>query len=712
MSQTFEAYLDEYRKITLMVPRTYYNGEVEPFVLEENQTKSQIELKVEERYRLGDHEKYVLSVLGFVEMGKVYHVVDCYRNKTLLKLGYITRTESFDKQFYYSKDDLGYTYHQDETTFKVWAPSATDVELLLRHEGKIARYKMKRQSRGVYEISVKGDMDGSVYRYSVTTNDEKQEAIDPYAYASTKNGEYSVVVDLKKTVPMTASTLPLAQPTDAIIYEMSIRDFTSHMSSNVIDKGKYLGVIESGDLKASTLKSGLDYLLHLGITHVQLLPIFDFEGIDEQNPNESYNWGYNPLQYNVPEGSYSTNPTQPYARINELKTMINTLHENGIGVIMDVVYNHVYKRENHPFDALVPTYYYRYDYQGMASDATGCGNDLATERSMVRAYIVNSIRYWLTEYKVDGFRFDLMGILDVDTMNEVYRTCHEINPSVLLYGEGWDMPTPLPQQQKAAKFNAQLMPQIGHFNDDFRDVIKGHTFNHADSGFALGNFNYAHEAKLLLAGSSGLNVGERHLFDYPSQSVNYVECHDNHTFYDRSLLSNSDESEEVRQKRQILALAMVIFAQGIPFIHCGQEFFRTKKGIENSYNQSDEINAINWNDIVQHEKSIQLISDYIKIRKSHGALRFSTSMLVKQHLRIFTHHQAIIECSLRNVKQYGEYDEIKIFFNVKNQAFEIPVVLKGFYTLADDEVVHLTKPPRVESPPMIQPLSTLILVKI
>ncbi len=712
VEQIFAAYMDEYHKITLIVPNSYYGGEVGPFVLQEQATNTITELRIEEKHFLGDNIKYVLSVLGFIEVGNVYDVIDCYQNRSRLSLGYLARTEEFDKRFYYKEEDLGCTFTPEKTTFKVWAPTATDVELSLRVKETCCLYKMKRQSRGVWAITIEQNLEGCPYRYLVTNNFTKKEAIDPYGVASTANGEFSVVVDLAKTVPMTHPQPILKQATDAIIYEVSVCDFTIDPSANIKNKGKYLGVIETGELPSSSLKSGLGYLKDLGITHVQLLPIFDFEGVNEHQPKQMYNWGYNPAQYNVPEGSYSSNPDDPYARINELKTMIDTLHEHEFGVIMDVVYNHVYSRETHPFDALVPTYYYRYDYQGMPADATGCGNDLATERAMVRKYIVDSIRYWLTEYKIDGFRFDLMGILDVDTMNEVRRVCDEINPNIILYGEGWDMPTPLPQQQKAAKFNAKLMPHIGHFNDKFRDTIKGHTFNHKDRGFALGNFDYADKAKLLLSGSSGLNEGESYLFYHPTQSINYVECHDNHTLYDRMLLSNADEDESVRQKRQLLATAMVIFAQGIPFIHCGQEFFRTKQGVENSYNQPNEINAIKWDEVMKHEQAIQLVSGYIKIRKAHGALRFATSNLVKKHLRIFHHHHSVIEYNLRNVKAYGDYSEIRIYFNTQNQCFDIPVMAKGFYQIADEIKADLNLDQVVGTSLTLTPLSTTIIVKL
>ena len=704
----YSAYLDEYNKITILVPKSYYEGDIAPFKLRDLETQEELELKVEEKFDFGNELKYSLSIHGFVEVGKEYHVLDCYQSVSYLLLGYIARTAEFDKRYYYACDDLGPHYSKTMTRFKLWAPTATQAELIL-YEDDVTHYrKMKRKSKGIWELTVYKDLEGCRYRYEIVNNLVKQETIDPYAIASTANAEYSVIIDPLSCTQIHHELQPtLKKPTDAIIYELSIRDFTKHESSGVQYKGQYLGLTEWNENQST----GLRYLKELGITHIQLLPVFDFEGIDEIHPNESYNWGYNPVQYNVPEGSYATNPKNPYSRINELRTLINTLHEQGFGVIMDVVYNHVYERRSFPFDAMVPTYFYRYDYQGMPSDGTGCGNDLATDRLMVRKYILDSIKFWIEEYAIDGFRFDLMGIMDVDTMNAVRQLCDERNPAILLYGEGWDMNTPLAQNQKAAKFNAYKMPNIGHFNDAFRDNIKGHTFNHQEQGLALGNFGYANAGKQLLAGSSGLSEGETYMFYQPSQSVNYVECHDNHTLWDRMQLSNGDEGDDVHQKRQLLATAMVIFSQGIPFIHCGQEFFRSKKGIENSYNCPDDINTIDWSQVQKHRQSIDLVKGYIQIRKAHDAFRFSNSLLVKKHLRIFQHHHSVIEYTLKNVKNYGCWDEVHLYFNTQNREVTIPVMTEGFQLIANKNRSGIEPLGEVGNELVIDPLSTTIIVR-
>jgi len=707
----YAAYLDEYNKITILVNKSYHNGDTAPFALVDSNQQEMTELKIEEKVDLGEQLKYSLSILGFLDVGHEYYIIDNQKNQALLMLGYISRTEPFDKKYYYGGNDLGYAYSREATTFKIWTPTATQVRLMLFENDNITFHDLERSIVGTWQKTIHQDLDGARYKYEVMNDLTRREIIDPYGRASAENGTYSVVVDFSKTIPIKTELIPtLKQPTDAIIYEVSVRDFTIHPSSLVKYPGKFLGMTELVYDEGGSPR-GLAYLKELGVTHIQLLPIFDFEGVDELAADQSYNWGYNPSQYNVPEGSYASDATNPYVRINELKTLVNSLHEHGFGVIMDVVFNHVYDRQTFPFDAMVPTYFYRYDYQGMPSNGSGCGNDLATERRMVRKFILDSMRFWLDEYGIDGFRFDLMGLIDVDTMNAVRQMCDEKSPDILLYGEGWDMNTALVRDQKAAKFNANKMPGIGQFNDTFRDTIKGHTFNHMDRGLALGSFSYVNIGKQVLGGSAGLSFGETFKFFHPSQSINYVECHDNHTFWDRMKISNGDEGEIVCRKRQLLATAMVIFSQGIPFLHCGQEFFRTKKGEENSYKSPDEINAIDWNEVATQKQAVDLVTGYIEIRKSHGAFRFSNSNLVKKHLRIFQHHNSVIEYSLKNVKNYGPYNEIRIFFNTQNQAYSLPIIEDGFYVIADAFCSGGKCIKAVSRELFLAPLSTTIMVK-
>jgi len=686
--------------VTLLVSEDVKETVKEPFFLIDKVTGESIELSVKRISRLMDGIKYRLMIQGFIIFAHSFEVIDSQGLKTPLLVGKVTRTERFDQQFYAPTAKLGVTYGKEKTTFRIWAPIAVHVSLILYKETPYL-HEMKLTVDGVWETTIFEDLDQVCYRYSITQNRQTKEAIDPYGVASTANGTHSVVVDLKKTTPLTAPRPQLKQATDAIIYEVSVRDFTIHETAPVQPhhRGKYLGLAE------------LAYLKELGVTHIQLLPIFDFEGVDELDQRASYNWGYNPSQYNVPEGSYATDPTDPYSRINELKILINTLHEQGLGVIMDVVYNHVYERRTHPFDSILSTYFYRYDEDGVATNGSGCGNDVASERRMVRKFILDSVKFWLEEYRVDGFRFDLMGLHDIETMNEVRKICDAVDPKILVYGEGWNLPTALPEEKRATLYNAHLLRRIGHFNDDFRDIIKGSTFDHWEKGLALGNVYLIEKAKHVLAGSSGRTVGEAFKFFDPVQSINYVECHDNHTFWDRAKISNSDESDEMLRRRQLLATAMVIFAQGIPFLHGGQEFFRTKFGVENSYQDGDEINAINWEVVKQHQSAIDLVKGYLQIRKAHGAFRFQKSSLVKKHLEFSEYEESAIEYALKDVEAYGPYTEIRVFFNLKEYPLIIEESFEGFHVIADADASGLISLRELTNEITLEPLTATVIVK-
>ena len=692
------AYLDTYDMVTLLVNEEAKDRVQGPFFLVDKVTGEAIELGVKKISKLMDGIKYRLMIQGFISFSHSFEVIDSRGLKIPLLVGKVTRSERFDQQFYAPSAKLGSFYEKEQTTFRIWAPIATQISLILYQE-TTQLHAMKLTANGVWKVTITGDFDKVNYRYSITQNGQTKEVIDPYGVASTANGTHSTVIDLTKTTPLTAPRPQLKRATDAIIYEVSIRDFTIHESAPVHHKGKYLGLAE------------LEYLKELGVTHIQLLPIFDFEGVDELDQLASYNWGYNPSQYNVPEGSYATDPTNPYSRINELKTLINTLHEQGLGVIMDVVYNHVYERRTHPFDSIVSTYFYRYDEDGVATNGSGCGNDVASERLMVRKYILDSVKFWLEEYGVDGFRFDLMGLHDVETMNEVRKICDEIDTGILVYGEGWNIPTALPEERRATQYNAHLMPRISHFNDDFRDIIKGSTFDHWEKGLALGNTYLIEKAKHVLAGSSGRIVGETYKFFDPSQSINYVECHDNHTFWDRAKISNANENDEMLRRRQMLATAMVIFSQGIPFIHGGQEFFRTKFGVENSYRDSDEINAVDWNEVTRYKSEIDLIKGYFAIRKSHGAFRFSKSSLVKKHLQISEYEESAIEYALKDVSAYGPYAEIRVFFNLKDYPLIIEESFENFHVIADINTSGTTSLHELNHGITLEPLSTTVMAK-
>lgn len=703
----FDAYLDELDLITILLPK-HQSWELTPdftLTLHNGSNKTLQIILFEEhdgfyKYQCKTDEPVILGKTAYVSIGSI---------QTDLQIGAVVRTDAFDKQYAYFGNDLGATYTPFSTLFQVWAPSAINVKVRLQcpNDETISIYEMNQREKGIWEIRVEGDLERFLYTYVVCVNLVWREAVDPYAKAVSINGKYGIVIDENKIKKPGVQLSKLAQPTDAIIYEAHIRDFTIHPASNVKQKGTYTGFTEK------TAGTGINYLIELGITHIELLPINDFEGVNEELPEDSYNWGYNPIHFFAPEGSYSTDPRDPYKRIYELQKMIEDIHLNGLRVIQDVVFNHVYIKEESSFEKLVPGYYFRYDHNGLPSNGTGVGNDVATERAMVRKLIVDCVLYWVHTFQVDGFRFDLMGILDIETMNEIRKRLDEIDDSILLLGEGWELNTPLSKERKATTRNSDKMPKIAHFNDRFRDLVKGSTFNLYDRGYTLGNNNRLDELKQALAGSISIHKGVTGMFVSPSLSINYVESHDNHTFWDKALVSNEFEDEETLRRRQRLATCMVILSQGVPFLHSGQEFYRTKHGDGNSYKSPDQINQLDWDRKRQFEKDVQYIKGIISIRKSHGAFRFSTSELIRQHMSFLSTPDGAVAYELKNVKEFGSWDNVLVIFNNSMQEQQIDLQEKhGWYVLADHQHSSSNSLYRLDTKKIIaHPISCYVLVR-
>ncbi|MBY0098952.1 type I pullulanase [Mesobacillus maritimus] len=663
INRLFYAYLDEMQMITILLPYSYHKGESSAFYLLNE--AEMIPLEIREKIHLPQSLKYVCYSQITPQIGSSYNIKDEYGGQTDLQVGAVIRTKEFDEAFYYSGDDLGVTLRSNKTVFKVWAPTATQVKLKISADEKSSpEYVMlNREAKGIWMVEVEKNLEGYRYSYQACINLEWREAVDPYAKAVSVNGQMGVVVDLEKTATSKPQLPNLANPCDAIIYETHIRDLTIHPSSGVKHKGTYLGAAELGTKSSSGEPTGLSYIKDLGVTHIEFLPFHDFEGVDELNPNHEYNWGYNPVHFNVPDGSYSSDPSDPYKRIIELKQLIATIHSQGLRVIMDAVYNHVYIRENSPFEKLVPGYYFRHGENGLPSNGTGVGNDFASERLMARKFILDSVRYWMEEYQIDGLRFDLMGILDITTMQAVRELVSSLDSAAIIIGEGWDLNTPIPHDEKATIGNQEKIPTIGQFNDWFRDTIKGSTFNLYDRGYALGNERYTEAAKQVLAGSIGVERRKTGLFLNPTQTVNYVESHDNHTLWDKLEACEQDNIEQ----RHRLATALVILAQGIPFIHSGQEFFRTKKGIGNSYKSPDEINWLDWNRRDAHLENIRYLKGMISIRNSHQAFRLPEAALVRKHLHFLPLPPPLIGYRLSEVEKFGDWQEIITFINPTNE---------------------------------------------
>lgn len=659
-NRIYLAYLDDFNVITIIYPKHFLIGKSNYFTLLLND--EEIELHIEHSVDINGHIKYICHLPTFIELGKTVYIKDQYENLTDLQSGKIVRTKRFDTLYFYDGDDLGAHYTNTHTVFKVWAPTATSCSLILKKDHKRIVYLMKRSNQGVYELSVDGDLDGYLYRYLITNNQEKHEVIDVYGKASNANHCYSAVVNPQKLITVSSLNKEI-KLIDSIIYELHIRDFSIDPHGGFLHKGKYLGIIEKNTLTKDGILSGLDYLIDLGITHIQFLPFFDFSGVDELNPESAYNWGYNPEQFNTPEGSYSTNPDDIYSRLNELRHMINVLHEHGIGVIMDVVFNHVFHMNVFPFESMIPGYFYRYDEYGFPTNGSGCGNDLATERKMVRKVIVDSILYWAKEFKVDGFRFDLMGLIDMETIRIVRKELDNINPQIFVYGEGWNLHTALPYVDRTVKEHASQLPNISFFNDDYRDCIKGSPFDLHDRGYALGDFSNLEKIKRLISGSIDF-------FYDPSQSLNFLECHDNMTMYDKCKSIFSESKQHDIRKIQRFANSILLISQGIPFIHAGQEFCRTKHGIENSYNLPDRINQIDWKRVKKYEQDIEYFKELIKLRKSNQAFRLPTAHKIKKHCHFLkSKDDGIMIMELLDIQLYGNYQEIKIILNGKTNEY-------------------------------------------
>ena len=538
-----------------------------------------------------------------------------------------TSFPGFDEQYSYDGDDLGATYSKKATTFAIWAPLSSNAALYLRHKSTdhFTVYTMKRCEKGVYRITVPGDYKNAEYHYSVTNSEMRVRITDPYAKGSTQNGRESVVVDFDSLkVDFKRECLPVMESyADAIIYEGHVRDLTIHPGSNIVHKGTFLGLSETGRKTNAGHPAGIDYIASLGVTHVQLLPIYDYGSVDETNPMSGYNWGYDPVQYFVPEGSYASKLSDPLSRIKDCKQMVASFHKKGIRVVMDVVYNHVYEYQASVFERAVPNYYFRHKSNGKMANTSGCGDDLASERPMVRKMIVDACRHWIDEYGIDGFRFDLMGIIDCETLNQIADYALSKNPSFILYGEGWNMggevKVPLGHMD-----NHKLLPRFAFFNDFYRETVKN---------LYAGDRGAVNNAKNVLIGScTDFYVGPK--FSDACQSINYVECHDNGTYFDVLSSRRGDLDEEVRLKTVLGATSSVLFSLGIPLLHAGQEIASTKFGADNTYNMGDRYNQLDYDILDRRWWMVEKVKEAIALRRKLRAFHIYDPRVIVPSLHV------------------------------------------------------------------------------
>lgn len=603
----------------------------------------------------------------------------------------------------YEGADLEMTVDPTGTRFALWSPEAEAARVYLyntdRNTAAYDTLEMTRGDRGVWRASVSQPLYGKFYTFSIKYQGRwLAETPGVWAKAVGTNGERAAIIDFAATNPegWAQDRGPKVDNfTDVVLYEMHHRDFSMDPSSGIVHKGKFLALTEPGTHNLTGEATGIDHLKELGVTHVHILPSYDYNSVDEANPQlNQYNWGYDPLNYNAPEGSYSTDPADPSVRVREMKEMIKALHDAGIGVVMDVVYNHTAQNDDSNFSLTAPGYYYRHRPDGSYSDASGCGNETASERAQMSDFIVNSVKYWADEYHVDGFRFDLMAIHDTETMNRVARELKEINPSIFVYGEGWTAgDSPLPAERRALKENVAQMEGVAVFSDDIRDAIKGHYSDAADRGFATGKPGNEETVKIgIVAATAHPQVdytkGNNSKFAYatsPEMVVNYVSCHDDLTLTDKLGKSMPGSTPDQRKRAARLAQTIVFTSQGTPFMFAGEEVFRGKKGVHNSYKSPDSINAIDWQ--LKHDNAEQFdyYRELIKLRKNHPAFRMTSAEDIARNI-VFDKVDGtnLISYSIKNNANGDEWREIKLVFNGSDEPREVKIPKGDWTIIAED----------------------------
>ncbi len=601
-----------------------------------------------------------------LELGHKYNIVIPHFGMVPLDVSDITQLDGFDDEFYYAGNDLGVTYHESFSEFVLWAPLASSVYLKITKEEKVYYHLLTREEKGIYRLKLDGDYKNSRYTYFVCNNGNTVEVSDPYAKGSTQNGKESVVVDFDSLkINMNEDKLPLFQKyTDAIIYEGHVRDLTIDPNTNIVNKGRFKGLVEENRTTKNGFPVGRDYIKNLGVTHLQLLPIYDYKTVDETNPSASYNWGYDPSQYFAVEGSYASDLTDPLSRIKDLKELVSEYHKDGVRIIMDVVFNHVYESEFSVFEKIVPNYYFRIKNNGKLSNVSGCGNDVHTQRKMIRKLIVDACVFFVETYSIDGFRFDLMGMIDIETIKEVYTKCKALKKDFMMYGEGWNMSGEISPNLLANMESYEQIPNIGFFNDTFRDVVKGPSFKDRllDWGYGLGSTSLNQIFKFVFVGSSFDFIYPKKFLS-PNQTINYVECHDNGTLFDKIDAARSDLTLDTKLQIVRLINAIVGFAIGVPFYHAGQEIGMSKKGHDNTYNSGDELNYFNYELAEERKSMVSFFKQLIRLRKFAKLLRDDTLGVIDTNIDIEDLNGGGILFKYKAIRDDVNLEKIFLFIN-------------------------------------------------
>lgn len=594
------------------------------------------------------------------------------------------------------------------TTFTLWAPTADEVRLMIYPDGWrgsfIASYAMMPAEEGTWKMVVAQDLLGKYYTFHVKVKGKwLGETPGINAQAVGVNGQRAAIVDWKQTHPEgwdNDRRPPLQSPADMIIYEMHHRDFSVDEASGICHKGKYLALTEQGTTNSFQLATGIDHLVELGVTHVHLLPSSDYASIDETRLDENpYNWGYDPRNYNVPDGSYATDPYQPETRIREFKQMVLALHRAGIRVVMDMVYNHTFYTEESNFERTVPGYFYRRMKDGSWSNGSGCGNETASERPMMRKFMIDSVLYWIREYHIDGFRFDLMGLHDIDTMNAIRKAVDEVDSSVCLYGEGWTGGIPCyPASLLALKMNVARMPGIAVFSDELRDALCGSVWEKEKGGFLAGVPGAEQSVKFGIVGAIAhpqvkyRSVNYSHLpwAAQPTQMIGYVSCHDGLCLADRLKAALPDVGFDELVRLDKLAQTIVLTSQGIPFLYAGEELMRDKQGVDNSYKSPDAINGIAWDRKFLYRDVFAYYKELILLRKSHPAFRMGDAALVCKHLRFLpVKGRNLIAYCLHGQPNGESWKDIVVAFNARSTPARLQVPAGLYRVVCKDGVIDL-----------------------
>ena len=621
-------------------------------------------------------------------------------------------------------------YSPAETKFSLWSPVAEEVKVLLYesgHEGSAyVTHAMKKGTDGTWKVTISEDLHGKFYTFNVKV-DGKWLGDTPgiMAKAVGVNGKRAAVLDLNSTDPegWENDVRPaLKNFADIVVYEMHHRDFSTDSVSGITNKGKFLALTEQGTKSSLGEKTGIDHLIELGVNHVHILPSYDYASVDEsQLEKNQYNWGYDPVNYNVPDGSYSTDPYNPSVRIKEFKQMVQALHKAGIRVVLDVVYNHTFDIVNSNFEKTVPGYFYRFNSEGKYADASGCGNETASDRAMMRKYMIESVLHWVNEYHIDGFRFDLMGIHDIETMNEIRAELNKIDPTIFVYGEGWAAGAPqMPQEELAMKANAHKMPGIAVFCDEMRDGLRGPFNNDKQGAFLTGLPGHEMSIMYGLVGciphpqiiNDSVNYSKEAWAAQPTQMISYVSCHDDMCLADRiksTLPENATMEERVALHK--LAETFVFTSQGVPFIFTGDEVMRDKKGVHNSYNSPDEINTIDWKQKTTYREVFDYIKDLIALRKGHPAFRMGDADMVRKHMEFLpVKGSNLIAFILKDNANGDSWKNIIVAFNSRQESAKVTIPQGNYTVVCKDGKINLKGMAKVKGTELNVPARSAIII--